>query len=175
MNHLVITLAAATASSANYEKMASTFKIISIVLFVLALVCLAFGVFAFIAFKIPTIVGDLTGRNARKSIEQMRKENEKGGKKSYRPHPVASARGTITEPIVVTSREMNQTDRGQPTDVLEDENATEKLNYNETGTEILNGGTEVLSEESIQSALNEKTVKMKMIQNIVLIHTEETI
>ncbi len=174
MNSSMMILAA-TAGSANYDKLASAHKTTSIVLFVLALVCLAFGVFSFIAFKIPTIIGDLTGRNARKSIEQMREANEKGGKKSYRPHPVASARGTITEPIVVASREENQTGRGQPTDVLDDENATEKLNYNETGTEILDGGTQVLSEESIQSALHEKTVKVKMIQDIVLVHTEETI
>lgn len=105
MKYSFITLAASPASSTNYEQMASVLKIVSIVLFALAAVCLAFAVFAFITFKIPNVIGDLTGRNARKSIEKMRDANEKGGKKSYRPHPIASDRGTLTEPIKQSKKE----------------------------------------------------------------------
>lgn len=191
MKYSFITLAASTTSSTNYEQMASIFKIVSIVLFSLAAVCLVFAVFAFITFKIPNVIGDLTGRNARKSIEKMRDANEKGGKKSYRPHPVASDRGTLTEPIKQSKKEskkLSKTAKTEPkrkesqtfdgsgaTDVLEDINATTKLDYNADGTEILSAGTEVLSEETMQTALNENTVKIKMIQNIILIHTEEVI
>lgn len=191
MKYSFITLAASTASSTNYEQMASVLKIVSIVLFSLAAVCLVFAVFAFITFKIPNVIGDLTGRNARKSIEKMRDANEKGGKKSYRPHPVASDRGTLTEPIKQSKKEskkLSKTAKTEPkrkesqtfdgsgaTDVLEDINATTKLDYNADGTEILSAGTEVLSEETMQTALNENTVKIKMIQNIILIHTEEVI
>lgn len=186
-----ITLAATATSSANYEQMASAFKIVSIVLFILAAVCLAFGIFAFITFKIPTIIGDLTGRNAKKSIEQMRESNEKGGNKSYRPHPVASDRGTLTEPIKSNKKESKKLSKNAkipvqqnaspntpgsgPTNVFEDTNATVKLDYDANGTEILNGGTEVLSEETMQAALDENMVKIKMIQNIVLVNTEEEI
>lgn len=92
-------LADVSVSSANYEQMASVFKIVSILLCVLAAICLVLGIITFIVFKIPNVIGDLTGRNARRSIEQMRQENEKGGKKSHRPHPVASDRGTLTEQI----------------------------------------------------------------------------
>ena len=191
MKYSFITLAVSTASSTNYEQMASIFKIVSIVLFSLAAVCLVFAVFAFITFKIPNVIGDLTGRNARKSIEKMRDANEKGGKKSYRPHPVASDRGTLTEPIKQSKKEskkLSKTAKTEPqeknlqtfdgsgaTDVLEDVNATTKLDYDADGTEILSAGTQVLSEETMQTALNENTVKIKMIQNIILIHTEEII
>lgn len=191
MKYSFITLAVSTASSTNYEQMASIFKIVSIVLFSLAAVCLVFAVFAFITFKIPNVIGDLTGRNARKSIEKMRDANEKGGKKSYRPHPVASDRGTLTEPIKQSKKEskkLSKTAKTEPqeknlqtfdgsgaTDVLEDVNATTKLDYDADGTEILSAGTQVLSEETMQTALNENTVKIKMIQNIILIHTEEVI
>lgn len=191
MKYSFITLAASTASSTNYEQMASVLKIVSIVLFSLAAVCLVFAVFAFITFKIPNVIGDLTGRNARKSIEKMRDANEKGGKKSYRPHPVAFDRGTLTEPIKQSKKEskkISKTAKTEPqsknpqkfdgsgaTDVLEDVNATTKLDYDADGTEILSAGTQVLSEETMQTALNENTVKIKMIQNIILIHTEEII
>ena len=161
-----------TAGPADYERMASTFGTISIVLFVLAAVCLAFGIFAFITFRIPSIIGDLTGRNARKSIEQMRESNEKGRKKSYRSHPVASARGTITEPIEESRQEKRD---GGSKETYAGINATIRLNYNASGTEILGGSTEVLSEDIAYTALNEIPVKMKMIQDIVLIHTEEVI
>lgn len=178
------------AGSADYEKLARVFNISTIVLFVLAGVCLAFAIFSFITFKIPNVIGDLSGRNARKSIEQMRESNEKGGSKSHRPHPVASARGTLTEPIKQNSSKLKkqkqvtskpqavskvETKDNSATDVLDDPNATQKLDYNETDTEILAEGTQVLSNEVIQSALNETTVNFKMIQNIVLIHTDEVI
>ena len=176
------------AGSADYEKLANIFSISTIVLFVLASVCLLFAIFAFITFKIPNVIGDLTGRNARRSIEQMRQENEKGGKKSHRPHPVASNRGTLTEQIK-ESKKLSQKpvqkqtakpktivpDGSGATDVLEDINATVNLNYDKNGTEILNEGTQVLSNEVIRSALNETTVNFKMIQDIVLIHTDEVI
>lgn len=176
------------AGSTNYEQMANIFKISTIVLFVLAGVCLAFAIFAFITFKIPNVIGDLTGRNARRSIEQMRQENEKSGKKSHRPHPVASDRGTLTEQIKESKKlskntapmqnkkpKQNVSDGSGATDVLKDINATVNLNYDVNGTEILSEGTEVLSDISIQASLNETAVKFKMIQNIVLIHTEEVI
>ncbi len=176
------------AGSADYEKLANIFSISTIVLFALAGVCFTFAVFTFITFKIPNIIGDLSGRNARKSIEQMRESNEKGGKKSYRPHPVAIDRGTLTEQIKESKKLSKKTtpkqgknpkailsDGSGATDVLEDINATVNLNYDQNGTEILGEGTQVLSNEVIQSALNETTVNFEMIQNIVLIHTDEVI
>lgn len=185
MDLIFITMAA---GSANYEQMAKIFKISTIVLFSLAGVCLAISIFVFITFKIPNVIGDLTGRNARKSIEQMRQENEKGGKKSHRPHPVASDRGTLTEqikenkklsqkPMQKQSTRQKQIlyDGSGATDVLKDVNATVNLNYDANGTEILSEGTEVLFDASIQPSLNEEEVKLKMIQNIVLIHTDEVI
>lgn len=196
MYNLVITMAAnaaeATNSSTNYAQMATTFRIVSIVMFCLAGACLAFGIFCFFRFKIPKIIGDLSGRTAKKSIEQMRAENEKSGNKSYRPHPVAQSRGTVTEPIKQSGRLKKQKAQKQPvskkaessppnntgsgaTDVLDDLNATEPLNYNEGGTEILGEGTQVLSGDEIQVALNQSETKLKMIQNIVFIHTEEVI
>ncbi len=194
MYTLLIAFAADAAeknTSTNYEQLAKVLNTVSLVTFILAVAFLAFGIFCFIKFRIPRIIGDLSGRTARKSIEQMRAENEKSGKKSFRPHPVAADRGPLTDQIKQSGKikkdkaQKSNKSAQQPnlekgvgsgaTDVLEDLNATEKLDYDENGTEILNDGTQVLSNEQINSALNKTTVGMKMIQDIMFIHTDEVI
>lgn len=187
MNNLLINLAVG-ADSANYEQMASVLKTVSIVLFVLASVCFVIGIITFIVFKIPSVIGDLSGRSARKSIEQMREANEKGSEKSHRPRSRSADRGTVakqmekskklsenTAPKQSEKANKNVSDGSGATDVLEDVNATVNLNYDAGATELLSEETEVLSGISIQSALNETAVKFKMLQNIVLIHTDEVI
>lgn len=81
------------------DNYAPIFRIISIVCFSAAGVALLLAVFLFIKFRIISVIGDLTGKTARKSIEKMREENEKSGVKSHRPTPAAAQRGPITKPI----------------------------------------------------------------------------
>ena len=77
--------------------MAETLSMVSMVSFVAAGVCLALTVILWFAFRIPNVIGDLSGRNARKSIERMRKSNENTGRKSYRSSAVNAARSKLTE------------------------------------------------------------------------------
>lgn len=173
----------AASSSTDYGKLSENLSTVTIAFYVLACVFFAFAVFSFIIFKIPNVIGDLSGRNARKSIAQMRENNEKSGKKSYRPHPVASERGTVTEPITQKkngSRQLSKTEKTsakpkQTAAKKPNDNATVKLDYDKNATEVLNTGTEVLKEEDLSAAVNAPKLKMKMIQDIVFIHTEETI
>lgn len=81
------------------ENYAPIFRIISIVCFSAAGAALLLAVFLFIKFRIISVIGDLTGKTARKSIQKMREENEKSGVKSHRPTPLAAQRGPITKPI----------------------------------------------------------------------------
>ncbi len=81
------------------ENYAPIFRIISIVCFSAAGAALLLAVFLFIKFRIISVIGDLTGKTARKSIQKMREENEKSGVKSHRPTPAAAQRGPITKPI----------------------------------------------------------------------------
>ena len=53
--------------------MAETLSLISIVSFIAAAVCLVVTVILFFWFQIPSVIGDLSGRTARKSILQNRK------------------------------------------------------------------------------------------------------
>ncbi len=81
------------------ENYAPVFRIISIVCFSVAGVSLLLALFLFFKFKIISVIGDLTGKTARKSIEKMREANEKSGVKSHGPTPLAKERGPITKPI----------------------------------------------------------------------------
>ncbi len=70
---------------------------ISLVSFVLAGISFLLAVFFWIRFNIPSVIGDLSGRTARKSIEKMRADNEKTGNKSYKPSKTNVRRGKLTE------------------------------------------------------------------------------
>lgn len=144
--------------------MAETLSMISIIAFVLAGICLVVTLILFIYFKIPSIIGDLSGKTARKSIEQMRQNNEKTGKKSYKTSKVNEKRGKLTDSIssinetskTVQKSKKNEDER--PETGLLDENKIRNLKKNET--EFLNGN------EGFDSDLDEnETVPLDVYEN----------
>lgn len=58
----------------------------------------------FFVFRIPTIIGDLSGSNARKAIEEIRTQNESTGRKTYKSSPVNRERGRVTDKISPSGR-----------------------------------------------------------------------
>lgn len=56
--------------------MAETLSTISIISFIAAGVFAVTAIALWFIFKIPTVAGDLSGKNARKSVERIRKSNE---------------------------------------------------------------------------------------------------
>ena len=174
-----------------------TINIVSIILFALAGVCLVVAIYSSIRFNIPQVIGELTGRTAKKSIAQMREKNVKTGDKSHRPSALAKERGTLTDKIDEKkgSKSSSQSDS---TELLEDgtellsnndvnsnatellSDATEKLNDNATEllsdeTSILNEETSVLSPSMSATTPTQVNEGFTMIQNIIFIHTNETI
>lgn len=169
-----------------------TVNIVSIIFFIIAGVSLLIAIYSFVRFNIPQIIGELSGRTAKKSIAQMRDKNVKTGDKSHRPSPAAKERGTLTDKIE-NKKIVEKSDKK----ISKVEDGTELLNSNEkppngNQTELLNdnatvplkdNATTVLSEEitvltnddnsqiNVSNDLND----FKIIQNIVLIHTNETI
>lgn len=150
--------------------MAQIYQTISIVTFSLAAVSLILAVVLWFKFDIWKIIGDLSGRTAKKSIEHMRSANEASGRKSYRPTPVAESRGKLTEQIVYEKKEKEAGKSGKETDVLK---------YSPSGTEVLPGGTEILETGVMNQALagsqSDGFEAFDILQSIVLIHTEEVI
>lgn len=181
-----------------------TINTVSIVFFVIAAVSLLVAIYAFIRFNIPQVIGELSGRTARKSIAQMRDKNDKTGNKAHRPSPSAIERGTLTDKIEEKSKtskaeknaEKNAAKKADPNATVplkkgtyddnataplpqnNNSNATVPLSNNSEATELLaDDETTVLSNAKAQPNVsqNAKIDGFKVIKSIVLIHTNETI
>ncbi len=125
---------------------ADTLQLISLISFIAAGVFLIIALFLFIYLKIPRVIGDLSGRTARRNIAKLRSENEKGGAKSFRPSKVNMERGPLTEtasklnkpldPNETQTMEMEQPKESSKneTDVLEHAAAS-----SQEGTAVLEG------------------------------------
>lgn len=156
-----------------------TINTVSIVFFVIAAVSLLVAIYAFIRFNIPQVIGELSGRTARKSIAQMRDKNNKTGNKAHRPSPSAIERGTLTDKIEGKSKTSKAEKNAEKNAAKKaDPNATVPLSNNSDATELLaDDETTVLSNAEAQSNVsqNAKIDGFKVIKSIVLIHTNETI
>lgn len=169
--------------------MAEILSVISIISLVLACVCLVLAVIFFVRFKIPSVIGDLSGRNARRSIEQMRQTNMKGGDRPYRSSQTNSERGKLTETMHNTGVEAQQQNRSademqetelltetgfcvtaDPTELLVDENATELL-ADENVTAPLNPA----AQESAEEKKKGRKMSIELSEEIMFVHTEEEI
>lgn len=153
--------------------LAEVFNLISIIAFCIAIICFLISLFLWFKFKTPKIIGDLSGRTAKKSIEEIRKTNEKSGVKVFRPTPMAVDRGRLTDSIETAGNKAKtavqqprnnvqvniNSGTGSPTDVLPRSNAnsayvggeaTEVLKRDAGETQVLNyssdSGTQLLDE-----------------------------
>lgn len=90
--------------------MTQVYNIISIVTFSLAGVLLIVSIFLWFKFNIWDIIGDLSGRNAKKSIKQMRQENEKSSVNLYRPSGSYGGKGESGEISVRQNSTKTETD-----------------------------------------------------------------
>ena len=93
---------------------------------VLAGIMLIVAVLLFIFLHIPTVIGDLTGSNARKAIEEIRSQNASSGDKTYKSSAVNRGRAKLTDKISESGRLIHH-----PTDVLSGAMATAKLDTEE--------------------------------------------
>lgn len=180
--------------------MIQAYSLIAIIAFSLAILGLAATAFIWFKYKILDIINDLSGKTARRSIAQLRMDNEKSGIKIHRATIEAYKRGKITEEIekIKESPPRKAELKGKPTEKLENinVNATDVLTTEElaeavggqvSGTESLSREEETseataeltggMETEQLPSAAGSgaKAGKLKIIQEIVKIHTDETI
>lgn len=166
--------------------MAETLSLISNIAFVAAGICLIVAIIVFIRFKIPVVIGDLSGRNARKSIEQMRIFNEKSGNKSYKSSENNLKRGKITETmqeIAGISRNDNKHNERPETGLLE-ENAIYLQKEEETDLLVNEEVTGILEDENSTQLLDDDIKKfftrkggitIQILEEVMLVHTNEVI
>lgn len=181
--------------------MAGTLSTLSIVSFVLAGFFAVLTVLLGILFKIPTVIGDLTGRTARKSIAKMRNANERTGVKAYKESKTNAARGKITDSMAKTGpRQSKQQKTAMQDSLSESRPQTTVLAENRVGASVndapgQSGDTKRLSEETVMlqddesattlldtsaSARAERVkrasaVRLFLIEETMLVHTEEVI
>lgn len=107
---------------------------LSLMSFILCGVFLLTAIILFFVLKVPGLIGDISGANARKAIENIRRQNESSGDKAYKPSAVNVQRGQLTDKISASGRL---------------EHRTGKLGGG-VGTEKLN--TQLLLQEAARSA-----------------------
>lgn len=168
--------------------MAETLSTLSIISFAVAGVCFVLAVFFWFFFKIPNVIGDLSGRTARKSIAKMWATNEKTGTKTYKESKANAERGKLTGSIP-SSEKLNKKESIKTSDRPETgllaSNKADGFHSEETG--ILDGETTgiLLEEEATASLEAAGAVKcavkrnggktLQIIEEVMLIHTDEVI
>lgn len=173
--------------------MADILSIVSLVSFILSGVAFVLAILFFILFRIPSVIGDLSGRTARKSIAKMRVANEKTGVKSYKESKTNVERGKLTG-TMPDSGKLNKKNSapvdGQPETGLLADNKAEGLESEATG--VLDEETGMLESEATGLLVDENATapltapaqkpfvrsggkKIVMLEEVMFIHTEEVI
>jgi len=151
--------------------MAETLSNLSLVCYILAAVLLVVGIVLFVILRIPKTFSDYTGRSARKKIMKLRDNNEKSGNKSYRPSQVNKERGKITENI--PSKPSKKKKEDMPGTGIIAENKAHRYEAEATG--LLDESTAELNEPELAQPPRPSNVKLKLINEVVFIHTQEVI
>lgn len=153
-------------------------------------ICVVMAAVLFFTLKIPKVVSDLTGRTARKAIENIRLQNEQSGDKSYQSSAVNRERGKLTDKISrsgrlvpndstvfgigritekISTQQLDSIEPGGETTLLIQENETSVLadGYGETS---------VLAPEPIHTQPAQQLSQVFVIEHeITFVHTDEVI
>lgn len=123
----------------------------------LAGIMLVVSILLFVVLRIPTVIGDLTGSNARKAIEQIRNQNESTGHKTYKSSTVNRERGRLTDKISPSGNLIRNETGGSA--MATEKIATQKFAQNETTVlEEQTVGNETTVLDAYQTGGNETTV-----------------
>ncbi len=176
---------------------AEILSLISTISFVIAAICFVLAIFFWFYFKIPSVIGDLSGRTAKTSIARMRASNEQAGGQGYKPSAANVSRGKLTDtmqhskkltgdpkkPAAAPKKKAPVEDVMPETGLLA---ANKAVAANSQQTDLLEGSeaTEVLVDEDATVPLHDEPKaiikrtggkKLKMLDEVMLIHTDEVI
>ena len=87
----------------------------------------AIAVILFFTLNIPKVISDLSGRTARKAIENIRMQNEQSGDKTYQSSAVNLERGKLTDKISKSGRLIPRNATPFGTGVITEKISTQKL------------------------------------------------
>lgn len=150
------------------------------------------AVILFFTLKIPKVISDLTGRTARKAIENIRMQNEQSGDKTYQSSAVNLERGKLTDKISQSGRLMPRDATPFGTGVITEKISTMELEQPAGETDVLDqpiGETEVLApvagetdvlapvagETEVLAPVEQPVQAFTIEYEITFIHTDEVI
>lgn len=140
------------------------------------------AVILFFTLKIPKVISDLTGRTARKAIENIRMQNEQSGDKTYQSSAVNLERGKLTDKISQSGRLMQRDVTPFGTGVITEKISTMELEQHAGETDVLDqpvGETDVLTpvagETEVLAPVEQPVQAFTVEYEITFIHTSEVI
>lgn len=122
---------------------AGTFTLLSYIAYGAAGLMVVLAVLFFFLFKIPEVIGDLSGRTARKNIAKIRSANERSGDKSFTPGRVNEDRGKLTK-----SMRLDETSAKGTVDLKSSQNTTRLAGEGAATTDLLNDRGGFIREET---------------------------
>ena len=170
--------------------MAETLTLISTILYIVAGVSLFVSILLFFIFKIPSVISDLTGRTAKKSVEKMRSKNIKKSSGSYASaskgrDDLKSQQKKIKKSAEKKPAEKKKVDKSGfvETGLLKENKAskapvakeTELLSSNET-VALNSNETVALDANAVDDRIEKKPgVKLTMLDDVTITDTDEVI
>ena len=140
---------------------------------ILAIIFAVCSVLLFVLLKIPKVVGDLSGRTARKGIADIREQNVRTGDKRHKTSAVNLDRGRITDRIT-DSGNIQRVGKTVNTGVM-----TQKINMPESEEMTETSETTVLPTAEYSETVVLDEIRMDddfaIEEEICFIHTDETI
>ena len=162
--------------------MSETLTAISIGFYIAAGVFLVVSVVLWFVFRISEVIGDLSGKNAKKSIEKMRLGNEKAGSRLYRSNMVSSSqinrtKGKKESDSINENAAYLETGLISENQVKDRKSEDTQLLMDDEMTEILSdkNKTQSLAEFQEEKVSKKHGMKLKMIEEVIYIHTDEEI
>lgn len=136
----------------------------------------------FFTLRIPRVIGDLTGRTARKAIEDIRKQNEQSGDKTYKSSAVNLQRGKLTDKITQSGKLIKRAETPFGTGVITEQLAGQQnISYSEETT-VLDAVSETTvlyptsGETTVLASSEDNQMQSFVIEyEITFIHTNEVI
>ena len=177
---------------------AEILSLISLISYIIAGISFAIAVFFWFFFKIPSVIGDLSGRTAKKSIARKRASNERSGGKGYQPSATNVDRGKLTDTMqhskklagdakkksAAETRKKAQAEDVMPETGLLAVNKADMSDGQQTDLQEGAEATGLLVDEDATAPLCEEPKpiikrtggkKLNMLEEVMLIHTDEVI
>lgn len=165
--------------------MADTLSTLSIIFFIASGVLLGIALILFFVFNIPSVIGDLSGRTAKNSIKKMRLSNESSGSKSYKTSETNAQRGKLTSAMPSSENKEATQEKQAPKTAAPKEQTETGLLFENASKMPFTESTELLdvpaNEDIHESAAYEKAasnaerIQLTVIEEVMLIHTDEVI